>query len=263
MSSGSVRKAPVGNAQRRPMNNNNRERGSSNQRNGDGNQRNGDGNQRNVNGNQRNGSGNQRNGSGNQRDLPPFRNPRNDPEPRRREPEQQSGEQKMPTRLADQQGADDPDHPCSSFPSGRVPPRNTLVNRMPMPLKKSTIQLLRLPFSFFLMPVFWFALGQVVDKDWWRALLIFVILHLLVYPASNGYNSYMDRDTTSIGGLQHPMQPTQQLFRRDGDAWMYWPYRWVFSSARILSQVSPFISSLREPIAIAGSGSKNTPFPDT
>jgi 1,4-dihydroxy-2-naphthoate octaprenyltransferase len=34
----------------------------------------------------------------------------------------------------------------------------------------------------------------------------------MVYPASNGYNSYMDRDTTPIGGLKDPMQPTKQLF---------------------------------------------------
>src|SRR5215472_16924440 len=76
----------------------------------------------------------------------------------------------------------------------------------------STLQLLRLHFSFFLMPVYWFALSQVVEIDWARALLIFAILHLLVYPASNGYNSYMDRDTTPIGGLEHPLQPTRQLF---------------------------------------------------
>ncbi|GGB05987.1 UbiA family prenyltransferase [Puia dinghuensis] len=79
--------------------------------------------------------------------------------------------------------------------------------------RSSTLQLLRLPFSFFLMPVYWFALSQVVDKDWGRALLIFVILHGLVYPASNGYNSYMDRDSTPIGGLEHPPQPTRTLFR--------------------------------------------------
>ena len=82
-----------------------------------------------------------------------------------------------------------------------------------MQIQKSTLQLLRLPFSFFLMPVYWFALGQVVEKDWGRALLIFFILHVLVYPASNGYNSYMDRDTTPIGGVEHPLQPTRQLFR--------------------------------------------------
>jgi 1,4-dihydroxy-2-naphthoate octaprenyltransferase len=81
-----------------------------------------------------------------------------------------------------------------------------------MKTPSSTLQLLRLPFSFFLMPVYWFALSQVVDRSWGRAVLIFIILHVLVYPASNGYNSYMDRDEGPIGGLAHPLQPTRQLF---------------------------------------------------
>ena len=81
-----------------------------------------------------------------------------------------------------------------------------------MKSSSSTLQLLRLHFSFFLMPVYWFGLGQVVDRDWGRAFLIFLILHGLVYPASNGYNSYMDRDTTPIGGLANPQQPTRELF---------------------------------------------------
>jgi 1,4-dihydroxy-2-naphthoate octaprenyltransferase len=79
-------------------------------------------------------------------------------------------------------------------------------------IQRSTLQLLRLPFSIFLMPVYWFALSQVIPRDWGRALLIFFILHVLVYPASNGYNSYMDRDTGPIGGVEHPLQPTRQLF---------------------------------------------------
>lgn len=79
-------------------------------------------------------------------------------------------------------------------------------------LQKSTIQLLRFPFSFFLLPVYLFALSQVTAPHWGHALLIFVMLHLLVYPASNGYNSYMDRDESSIGGIKHPLQPTRQLF---------------------------------------------------
>jgi 1,4-dihydroxy-2-naphthoate octaprenyltransferase len=62
------------------------------------------------------------------------------------------------------------------------------------------------------MPVYWFALSQVSEINWRDAALIFIILHLLVYPASNGYNSLMDRDTSPIGGLKNPMQPTRQLF---------------------------------------------------
>ncbi|MBK8088492.1 MAG: UbiA prenyltransferase family protein [Chitinophagaceae bacterium] len=62
------------------------------------------------------------------------------------------------------------------------------------------------------MPVYFFALTQLVNINWTRAILIFVILHVLVYPSSNGYNSYMDRDDTPIGGLKKPLQPTKQLF---------------------------------------------------
>ena len=62
------------------------------------------------------------------------------------------------------------------------------------------------------MPVYLFALSQLEKPDWNRAALIFIILHLLIYPASNGYNSYMDRDEGSIGGIAKPLQPTRQLF---------------------------------------------------
>ncbi|MEP7165386.1 MAG: UbiA family prenyltransferase [Ferruginibacter sp.] len=79
-------------------------------------------------------------------------------------------------------------------------------------IRSSTIQLLRFHFSFFLMPVYWFALSQTNGINTGRAIFVFAILHLLVYPASNGYNSYMDRDTGSIGGIKNPKQPTRQLF---------------------------------------------------
>lgn len=61
------------------------------------------------------------------------------------------------------------------------------------------------------MPVFLFALSQSGKFELTKALLIFFILHILVYPSSNGYNSYVDRDTTPIGGLASPLQPTKQL----------------------------------------------------
>ena len=79
-------------------------------------------------------------------------------------------------------------------------------------LQKSTITLLRIPFSFFLMPVFFFALSQVPEINYTKAILIFIILHFIMYPASNGYNSYMDSDEESIGMLEKPPKPTRQLF---------------------------------------------------
>lgn len=79
-------------------------------------------------------------------------------------------------------------------------------------IKATTLQLLRIPFSFFLSPLYFFALSQVPDIDWPKAILIFFILHFFIYPASNGYNSYMDRDTESIGGIEKPPPPSRQLF---------------------------------------------------
>lgn len=78
--------------------------------------------------------------------------------------------------------------------------------------KKSTIQLLRFPFSFFLMPIYLFALSQIDTINSTNAVLVFIILHVLVFPASNGYNSYMDKDTESIGGIEKPLESTKQLF---------------------------------------------------
>ena len=79
-------------------------------------------------------------------------------------------------------------------------------------LKRSTLQLLRFPFSFFLMPVFWFAVSSLEQINLGRMFFVFCIIHLLVYPSSNGYNSYMDRDTGSIGGLKNPLLPEKELF---------------------------------------------------
>ena len=78
-------------------------------------------------------------------------------------------------------------------------------------LLPSTVQLLRFHFSLFLMPVYWFALSQVPEVNMPHALLSFIILHVLVYPSSNGYNSYMDRDTGTMGRIQKPWQPPPEL----------------------------------------------------
>jgi 4-hydroxybenzoate polyprenyltransferase len=75
---------------------------------------------------------------------------------------------------------------------------------------------LRIPFSFFLMPVYWFAISQTPNLDKSKAVWIFVILHLLIYPASNAYNSYFDKDEGSIGGLEKPPVVDKKLF------WVSW-----------------------------------------
>jgi 1,4-dihydroxy-2-naphthoate octaprenyltransferase len=62
------------------------------------------------------------------------------------------------------------------------------------------------------MPVFLFALSQANTINWQTTILAFVILHLLIFPSSNGYNSYQDRDETSIGGLKHPPKVSENLF---------------------------------------------------
>lgn len=76
----------------------------------------------------------------------------------------------------------------------------------------NTIKLLRIPFSFFLMPIFILALSQANNFKLFYALGTFLIVHLLVYPASNGYNSFIDRDESPIGGLEKPPMPTKALF---------------------------------------------------
>ncbi len=78
--------------------------------------------------------------------------------------------------------------------------------------ERNTILLLRIPFSFFLMPVYFFALSACEEVNLLHAVLVFFVLHLFIYPASNGYNSYMDKDEGSIGGLRNPPKVTKQLF---------------------------------------------------
>ncbi len=62
------------------------------------------------------------------------------------------------------------------------------------------------------MPVFLFALSQANSINWKTSVLAFVILHLFIFPSSNGYNSYQDRDETSIGGLKHPPKVSGNLY---------------------------------------------------
>jgi 1,4-dihydroxy-2-naphthoate octaprenyltransferase len=71
---------------------------------------------------------------------------------------------------------------------------------------------LRIPFSFYLLPVFLFALALTPNLNPGRLLIVLVTLHLFLYPSSNGYNSYFDKDEKSIGGLRNPPKVTKGLY---------------------------------------------------
>lgn len=73
------------------------------------------------------------------------------------------------------------------------------------------IKLLRFPISFILLPVTLFSFIFIPGNDVWRETAVALIWHLLVFPSSNGYNSYNDRDEGPIGALANPPRPTRQL----------------------------------------------------
>ncbi|GAA3954430.1 UbiA family prenyltransferase [Hymenobacter algoricola] len=102
---------------------------------------------------------------------------------------------------------------------------------------KKVLPLLRIPFSVYLMPIFWFGLSALRGPvDGWRALGVFVVLHLLAYPASNGYNSYYDRDEGSIGGLKAPPKVSEELIH----------LVWLFDALAVLGAalLSPLFGAL-------------------
>ena len=79
-------------------------------------------------------------------------------------------------------------------------------------ISRSTWLHLRFPFSYFLLPVFLFSLAISPNFNQSRLFWVFFILHFLLYPASNGYNSYFDKDEKSIGGLKNPPPVQKELY---------------------------------------------------
>lgn len=71
---------------------------------------------------------------------------------------------------------------------------------------------LRFLFSLFLLPVFVFAVSQVPYADTEKAWLAFISWHFFIYPASNGYNSYFDKDEGSIALLKSPPKVDKSLY---------------------------------------------------
>lgn len=78
-------------------------------------------------------------------------------------------------------------------------------------ISRSSLIHLRIPFSIFLLPIYLFALAISPNFNPERILIVFVCLHFLLYPATNGFNSYYDKDEESIGGLKHPPKVTNNL----------------------------------------------------
>ncbi len=71
---------------------------------------------------------------------------------------------------------------------------------------------LRIPFSYFLLPIYLFSLSVSPNLHGGRLAWVFIILHFFLYPASNGYNSYFDKDEKSIGGLKNPPPVDKGLY---------------------------------------------------
>lgn len=61
------------------------------------------------------------------------------------------------------------------------------------------------------MPIFCFAFSIVENPNLSKAIFAFLALHFLIYPASNGFNSYYDQDEGSIGGLKNPPPVNPEL----------------------------------------------------
>lgn len=77
---------------------------------------------------------------------------------------------------------------------------------------RSALIHLRLPFSIFLLPVFLFALSQVPEINVYKAWFAFLAWHFFVYPASNAYNSYFDKDEGSIALIEKPPPVDRSLY---------------------------------------------------
>lgn len=76
---------------------------------------------------------------------------------------------------------------------------------------QNTIKLLRFPFSAFLLPISLFSFYVIHPEINYQLFLVLTIWHILVFPSSNGYNSYNDQDDGPIGGLAAPPKPTKLL----------------------------------------------------
>ena len=74
-----------------------------------------------------------------------------------------------------------------------------------------TVKHLRFAHSLLLSPIIFFALSESMvgpRADFW---IFFAVVLACIFPASNGYNCYYDRDEGSIGGLETPPPVEEEL----------------------------------------------------
>lgn len=81
-----------------------------------------------------------------------------------------------------------------------------------MLISKSTLAHLRFVFSVFLLPVYLFAYSQTNSTLSFKSVLVFLVWYVLAIPATNGYNSYFDKDEGSIGLLEKPPAVDKSLY---------------------------------------------------
>lgn len=81
-----------------------------------------------------------------------------------------------------------------------------------MIVSRSALVHLRFVFSVFLLPVYLFAFSQAKFTTSFKAIIIFVVWYVLAIPATNGYNSYFDKDEGSIGLLKKPPAVDKSLY---------------------------------------------------
>src|SRR2546427_5303338 len=63
---------------------------------------------------------------------------------------------------------------------------------------------LRLPFQLSLAPIFLWGCYLAPSPAAWRVLAAFVGFHLFLYPGVTAFNSFYDRDSGPVGGLERP-----------------------------------------------------------
>ena len=77
---------------------------------------------------------------------------------------------------------------------------------------RSTWVHLRIKYSFFLLAIVFYAFSITPLVSYVDFGILLLVLGVGIFPSSQGYNSYFDRDEGSVGGLEAPPKVTQDLY---------------------------------------------------